>query len=553
MRKRIFGYIFLSCVASIVLTGTLVAWALYGGLENEAKLGLIEQGVAVAHAMESGDKAVEDIGRRSKNRITLVDSDGTVLYDSYADASSLKNHAQRPEIAQALASGEGQSARSSETLDERIYYYALRLKDGRVLRLARTSNSVLGELADALPLLIVSLLASLAVAALLSKVLSSAIILPIKRINLENPLENDAYEEIVPLLIAVNKQQCRIDEQYRELISRRREFDSIIDRMDEGLIVFGTNGLVLSANRSALDFFSVSAIADNMSYPMLCRNPDYINAVESALSGISRSYKTEHADRIFLSIASPVVENDGVYSAVLYISDITEKERGEALRREFSANVSHELKTPLTTIMGAAEIIEKGIAKQEDTPRFAAQIYSEATRLHALIVDIIKLSQLDESEIESGFTSVELRDICELALEQLSSRATEKHVKITLEADSSRVRGIEPVLYELVYNLLDNAVSYNRKDGSVYMKVAHDGSSVVLTVSDNGIGIPAENQNRVFERFYRVDKSRSKDTGGTGLGLSIVKHAAVLHNAIISLKSEPEQGTTVTVRFSATN
>ncbi len=399
------------------------------------------------------------------------------------------------------------------------------------------------NLANVSILLIMFLTVALTVTAL---ILSDYISKPLRNLNFDNPLSNRTYEELTPMLSSVEKKNAEIADRMEALTRHRSEFDHITANMSEGIVVISSAGYVLSANKSAREILSI----DNGSlYTELINNKDVINILKSALAGERTVENISRSGRIYRLTASPVTNPYGEYSVVMLLLDVTSSEQAESLRREFSANVSHELKTPLTAILGYAEIISNGVARAEDIPSFAGQIHSEASRLLTLIEDIIKLSRLDEKNLKAEFEPVELHELCENVKQQLSKKARKLEIDLSFEGITATVNGFKPVLHEIIFNLTDNALTYNRRGGSV--KIALSGNSLhpVLSVSDTGIGIAKEEQSRIFERFYRVDKSHSKETGGTGLGLSIVKHGVLLHGAKISLESELGKGTTVTVEF----
>ncbi|MCD7730749.1 MAG: ATP-binding protein [Oscillospiraceae bacterium] len=486
---------------------------------------------------------VSAIGRKSENRITLISSDGTVVYDNYSKTDNMENHLDRPEIAQALSNGVGTSVRASDTLGEKTYYYAVKLESGDIIRIADTTKSALGILGNLLVYIVLTAVVIFIISAFIAAVLTKEIIKPINLLDLDEPVSNNTYDELSSLLTRMDKQNKRINKQIETLSSQKAELSYITENMSEGLVIFGNGGVILSANTAAK---SILGSNETASYTHLCRDKEYLDTVESVLDGKKCEATLEKNGRIYRLAASPVT-NMSEYSGVLFIMDITDRENAEQLRREFSANVSHELKTPLTSIMGAAEIIANGIVKPEDIKHFAEKIYSEGKRLLALIEDIIKVSRLDEGKFTNEFGDVSLYRICQSIMAELKEKAENRNVNLSGSLDDVTVCGIESVLYEMVYNLCDNAISYNKDNGKAELTLKKTENGCVVTVSDNGIGIPKEHQTRIFERFYRVDKSHSKGTGGTGLGLSIVKHAAVIHGGEISLESEVGKGTVISV------
>ncbi len=551
MRKRIFRSLCLACFITLLLTATFVIGVIYTNSTKELKKEVINQSIFIREALESDADAdtgyIAAIGKESENRISLISPDGTVIYDSFVQASNLENHLDRPEIQSAIANGNGDATRLSSTLGEKTYYYAVKLKSGDILRVAATSKSAFGMINSALVWIILIAIVILAFAVISARLLTDRMIKPINNLNLEEPLSNSTYEELSPLLTRLAKQNQKISGQLKELTARQKEFDDITGAMNEGLVIYGEGGNILFQNNSAK---RILGDAVGKSYLELCRNVDYMKVIESAISGKSFSVKLNKHGKVYQLSANPVESSSNSYAAILFIIDITDKEQAEKMRREFSTNVSHELKTPLTSIMGYAEIIENGIAKTEDVPRFAHDIHTEAARLLTLIEDIIKLSRMDEGDLGQEFEEVDLSELCKLAINTLSEKAKAKNVTIDYSGEISSVYGIKPILYEMVYNLCDNAVNYNKDNGSVTVKLQNENGKTILSVSDTGIGIAPEHQDRIFERFYRVDKSHSKDTGGTGLGLAIVKHAAMLHNAEIALESKEGKGTTIAIAFS---
>lgn len=481
------------------------------------------------------------------DRLTLVAQDGTVLYDNRTNASEMENHAVRPEIAAAEKKGTGEDNRLSETFAEQTFYYAVRLKNGDILRISATADSVFGALSNASPWIVLIILLTLLVAAVLAGWLTGLFLKPIEALDLHDPMKGEAYDELSPLLHRMDKQNRKIQAQMDELQRRQAEFDDITAHMDEGLVLFSGKGMILFANHAARALFPHDSAKG--SYLTLCRDANYIQVVEQALDGNGAHGKLERNGRIYELTASSVEENSVWHAAVLLIVDITERERAEQQRQEFTANVSHELKTPLTSIMGYAEIIAGGIAKPEDVAPFAGKIRTEAQRLLALIEDIIHLSRLDEGGETVAFEPVELSALCDTVRDRLQSKAAGKGIALRIEGEPAAVSGQRRTLEQMIFNLTDNAINYNKPQGSVTLTTGTENGRPFVQVSDTGIGIAPADQQRVFERFYRVDKSHSKMTGGTGLGLSIVKHGAALHHAEVELKSALGKGTCITLRF----
>ncbi len=546
MKKRVFGSIFLTSLITLLLTAAMVLAAVYSGLTREVRTRLKDECERISALMEEQQYGtLEAVGESYSDRITLVFPDGTVMFDNKADASEIGNHAERPEIIAARESGAGQSGRRSETFGRKSYYYAQRLPDGSVLRVGTTTDSALGGVFKVLPWISFLLLLTLLIAGLLSDCLTRAFLGPIIALDLKDPLKNKAYDELSPLLRRIAKQNGQIAAQMEELQRRQTEFGHVTERMDEGLLLLSADGDILFANRAVRKMFPEDDVSGN--YLRLCRDAEYMRVVGSALGGRSAHGRMSKNGRTYELTCGAA--GDG--AAALFFLDVTEREQSEQQRREFSANVSHELKTPLTSIMGYAEIIENGIVKPEDISRFAGKIRSEARRLLTLIEDIIRLSRLDEGGRQAVMEPVELYAVCGRVKENLLEKAEEYHIRLMLEGDRATVKGEPQTLEQMIFNLADNAIVYNKPEGDVIITAGTHGNAPFVRVSDTGIGIAPADQERVFERFYRVDKSHSKSTGGTGLGLSIVKHGAAMHGAEIILQSLPGEGTQVELVFPA--
>ena len=547
MRKRVFGSIFLTALVTLIVTVSLLLVAVHSGLTQDLQERLSNECNYIAAATASGDEQeLQRIGSVYADRITLVDADGTVLYDNERDAVEMENHASRPEIAEALEKGVGEFSRLSDTLAEQTYYYAIRLADGTVLRVSSTADSAFGALSTASPWIVLIVLLALLVAALLASWLTHVFLEPIVTLDLHEPLKNDAYDELSPLLHRMDKQNHKIASQLGELKRRQAEFDDITARMDEGLVLFSAQGDILFANRAVRALFPKDSATGG--YMTLCRDAEYIRVVEEALGGESAHGRMEKDGRVYSLTASSVAGEGQGHAAVLFVVDITERDQAERQRQEFTANVSHELKTPLTSIMGFAEIMENGIVRPEDIGRFAGKIRSEAMRLLTLIEDIIRLSRLDEGA-PVPFEPVELSALCGTVRDRLTHKAAENKITLHVKGTPVTVSGQRRTLEQMIFNLADNAIAYNKTHGSVTLETGEENDAPFVRVSDTGIGIAPADQPRVFERFYRVDKSHSKQTGGTGLGLSIVKHGAALHHAQIDLHSTLGEGTEITLRF----
>ena len=547
MRKHVFGSIFLTAFVTLALTAGLLLAAVYSGLSHDVEERLASECALIEPIAVGQDSQLKTLGAHYADRITRIAADGTVLFDNQSDPNLMGNHGDRPEVREALKTGVAQEERLSDTLSQKTYYYASRLDDGTVLRIATTADSSFGALKTVSPWIVLIVLLALLVAALLASWLTHVFLGPILTLDLRDPLKNAAYDELSPLLQRMARQNRQIDTQMEELTRRAAEFDDITARMAEGLVLFSADGDILFANRAVCALFPNDKAEG--SYLRLCRDPAYVKVVEQALRGESARGQLERDGRIFSLTASSVAGEGRGHAAVLFVVDVTEREQAEQQRREFSANVSHELKTPLTSIMGYAEIMENGVARPEDMSRFAGKIRSEAGRLLSLIEDILRLSRLDEGNVRAGFEQVELNAMCCGVRDRLLTKAAENHVTLTAAGTPVTVSGQRQTLEQMAFNLCDNAIAYNQPGGTVTISTGTENGAPFLRVADTGIGIAPADQARVFERFYRVDKSHSKLTGGTGLGLSIVKHGAALHDARIEMESTLGEGTTITVRF----
>ena len=512
-------------------------------LENEAWL--VARGVELR-----GIEYLE--GLNSSSRITWVDQDGTVLYDNRADPATMENHADRAEIRDAMRGSQGTAVRDSSTLAEKTFYVARRLEDGTVIRLASAQYTIVVLLLSMLQPLMIILVVALILAAVLAHRLSKGIIQPILDLDLEHPEDCDTYDELAPLLTRIRRQNDTIRRQMDLLRQRQQEFAALTENMSEGFVLLDRKGHILSYNSGALRLLGTIAPAEEANVLTLDRSEAFRRVVEQVLAGNRNQGRLERGGRCVQVMADPVSHDGQVAGAVLVLVDVTEREQGEQMRREFTANVSHELKTPLTAISGMAEIIKNGMVEPEDIIGFAGDIYKESQRLIALVEDIIHLSRLDEGTPNLQREEVDLLELARSVEQRIEPLAKKAGVSLTVAGAPFRVHGVRAVLDEMVYNLCDNAVKYNRPGGTVAVSVSPSpgGKGGEVTVSDTGIGIPAQDQERVFERFYRVDKSHSKEIGGTGLGLSIVKHGAALHDAQVELTSTLGQGTSVKLVFS---
>ena len=548
MTKRIFRATLLVGVAVLIASLTLVMGALYSyfGRVQESQL-RDELSLAVVGVEQNGTDYLKQL-RSDQYRITWLRADGAVLYDTQADAESMENHAQRQEVQQALATGEGESSRYSDTLLQKTVYYAKRLPDGTVLRLSaiRVTTGVL-VLNMLQPILLV-LAAALILSGVLASRLARRITEPLNRLDLEHPLENDTYEELAPLLRRMEHQRRQIDRQMDELRRRSEEFEQITGSMNEGLVLLDEAGVILSINPAARRLLDAAENCVGQDLLTVDRDVALSDALRQAAEQGHSEFRGQRNGREYQFDVTRIQSEGRMAGTVLLVFDVTERAFAERNRREFTANVSHELKTPLQGIIGSAELLENGLVKQEDVPRFIGHIRSEAQRLVTLIGDIIRLSQLDEGEPMPA-EPVELLALAREAAESLQSAAAARNVTVTVEGEPVELTGVRRLLYEIVFNLCDNAIKYNTDGGRVQVTVTKENETAAVTVRDTGIGIPHDQQDRVFERFYRVDKSHSKVSGGTGLGLSIVKHAVQYHHGAIHLQSEVGKGTEIRVTF----
>ena len=511
-------------------------------LESEARL--------VARGIETMGLDYFD-GLQSSSRITWLDTDGTVLYDSVADPATMENHANREEIREAMIGSQGSSVRRSSTLSEDTIYAARRLSDGSVVRLANAQRTVAVLLVSMIQPLLIILALVLILAAVLASRLSKQLIRPILNLDLEHPESCNTYDELSPLLTRIRRQNDTIREQVENARQRQQEFTALTENMSEGFVLLDQKGHILSYNSGALRLLGAPAPAGEANVLTLDRSDVFRHVVEQALGGLRNQGRLDREERCIQLLADPVLRDGQVAGAVLVLVDVTEREQGERLRREFTANVSHELKTPLTAISGMAEIIKNGMVEPEDVNGFAEDIYKETQRLISLVEDIIHLSRLDEGGTGLQREPVDMLQLAQKVEERIAPLAKQAEVTLSVSGSSFVVNGVPAVLEEMLYNLCDNAVKYNRTGGRVDIVLTPRAQGGEVTVSDTGIGIPPQDQQRVFERFYRVDKSHSKEIGGTGLGLSIVKHGAVLHDARVELESTLGQGTKVRLVFPA--
>ena len=554
MTRKIFQSIITVVISVLLLSLALITGVLYNHFETTMLDQLRTTAQFAEQGVEQEGMAYFDSLHAQNCRVTWIAADGTVKYDNRSNPKTMENHADRQEVREAMENDSGTSVRRSSTLSEHTMYYAKRLSDGTVLRLSMSQRSVLFLMGGMLSPLVFILLAACLLAGVLSYRVSKKIVKPLSEIDLKHPEQVETYDELSPFLQRIAAQNREIDARMAEIRKQQQEFSMITENMSEGLFVVDRNYQILSYNKSAMQIFGMDPGQEHENLLAVNRSEGFRNAVDSALKGRHTQENLELNGRVYQIIANAVCQPDfaeDMVGAVILVLDVTEKEAQEQYRREFTANVSHELKTPLTSISGIAEIIRNGIVKPEDIPHFAGKIYDESQRLITLIGDIIKLSRLDENQVPMERETVDMLEMARNVVQQLSSVARKSGVTLVANGTHGQVQGVRQVLGEMVYNLCENAVKYNRAGGRVWVDVQQVADHVVLRVKDTGIGIPAAEQGRIFERFYRVDKSHSKAVGGTGLGLSIVKHGAALHHATISVSSEPEQGTEITLTFPA--
>lgn len=551
MTRRIFRSIFLVAVAATLSLSVALAVIVYNYSYDLFREQVQSEANILAACLNGSPH--DDFLSKAKNisgRITLISPSGEVLYDNFANKNNMENHSHREEFILAEQNGTGESCRTSETLSELTYYYAVRLDDASVVRVSNTHDTVFSLCVKMLPPFAVVVTLALVLSYFLASKLAKSIVKPINEIDLEHPDDFSKYDEIAPLLNKIKLLTKQIDSQVAELKQKKQEFDAITENMSEGFIIVDKNTDVLSCNSAALRLFGVEQMENNESVLKINRSSEFTNAVDTAISGRHSEYVMPFNGRAYQIIANPVYdENSLVLAAVLVILDVTDREKADKLRREFTANVSHELKTPLTSISGFAEIMMNGVAKKDDMQHFAANIYNEAQRLITLVGDIIKLSRLDENNAPLEKEDINLIDVTKSVVGRLKPLADKMDVTVKLTGDPLHINGVLQIVDEMIFNIVENAIKYNVRGGKVRISIKQEIEGISLSVADTGIGIPYGDRQRVFERFYRVDKSHSKEIGGTGLGLSIVKHGASFHNAQVKLSSIPGSGTTVTIIF----
>ena len=551
MTKRIFRAIF-SVSFLVLLTAVILTMGAVHSYFNDVAFEQLRVETALAsHAVTNeGNGFFDTLDDTMDCRITWIASDGTVLYDNRSDSDAMVNHLAREEVREALSSGYGQSARYSDTLMERYIYAAERLPDGTVLRLSAAQDSVLNLTLSMSGSIALVILAVMILAYYLAKPLSRNVVKPLNELDLDAPLSNNEYEEITPLLRRLDSQQNQLRLQAGELKQKQKEFNTVTRSLSEGLVLLNSSGTILSINPAASALLEVTPNCLGADFSV-ANQSEAINAlVDQALTGKKGEQTVSLSSGTYLAAASPVKSGGVVFGVVLLLFDVTQKHQAEELRREFTANVSHELKTPLHAISGYAELMKSGLVPQEDMALFSEKIYAETQRMVHLVENTLRLSRLDEGAADMQWASIDLYKTAKLTLQELSAPAELAGVRLRLEGSGAVIQGIPQLVSSILFNLTDNAIKYNRPQGAVTLRIDSTPKAVLLTVSDTGIGIPPEHQERIFERFYRVDKSHSKEVGGTGLGLSIVKHAALILGAEVTLDSAPGRGTNVTVKFS---
>lgn len=547
MTKKIFKSTVLASAAVLILGVAFVMGILYQYFGKQLNSELEKEVRYLAYGVEQqGQEYLEQI-KYGDSRITYIDENGNVLYDNTADENKMENHKNREEFQEALSKGKGEAVRMSDTLSEKTVYSAIRLSDNSVLRVSSTQYSVFALILQLVQPVLCIIFVMLIIAGVIASKVASKIVEPINELDLEKPGENEIYEEVAPLLGKINRQNRQIQKQLEEARRNQEEFSIITENMQEGLLVIDPYTMILSGNSSAWRIFQVNEPGIGQSVYSLDRDEDFRKVIEHVLEGKHGNALLRLDNEFVQLIANPVTRDGKIVGAVLLLMNETEKIQRENLRREFSANVSHELKTPLTSISGFAEIIQDGFVKEEDVKKFAGRIYREAQRLIQLVEDTIKISQLDEGENPYEWENVDIYSVARNVCGNLKEIAQKKNVHLYIDGERLICRTVRPIFEEILYNLCDNGIKYNKDNGTVTIHLKDIGNAIQISVEDNGIGIPREDRNRVFERFYRVDKSHSKEIGGTGLGLSIVKHGVAFLGGTLELTSEVDSGTEITV------
>ena len=548
MTKKIFQSIFIVALVVVLASIGIATSFLYDYFNtSQVKQLKAELSLVADTVNEVGVEYFENFDS-TVFRFTVVDTDGTVLYDTQVSPSEMENHADREEIAEAFKDGTGSSARNSSTLTEKTFYEAVRLENGDVLRISVSQLTIGALVLGMLPAILAIILIAAIVAGILSHAMAKKVTEPLMKLDLDNPSDNTIYEELTPILTKVHRQHKQIKTQMETLKRRSDEFEQIISSMNEGFVLLDEHGMVLSMNAAARKIFAVKKDTVGGDFLLVDRTSKMSKAIWNALEGNHSEYAEERNGSEYQFTVNSIESNEKVIGVVILVFDISDRAFAERNRKEFTANVTHELKTPLQSIIGSAELLETGLVKPEDTGRFVGNIRKEATRLVSLINDIIRLSQLDENH-EPATETVELTEVAKEVVEVLTASAAKRNVELSIDGEPCTIFGVRRYIYEIIYNLCDNAIRYNVDGGKVTIGVGKDNGRAVVSVKDTGIGIAPEHQSRIFERFYRVDKSHSKETGGTGLGLSIVKHAVQYHSGKVTLDSEVGKGTTVRISF----
>lgn len=548
MHKKIFRSSMLVTLLVLLSSIVLIMGILYDYFESQLINELKREAAYISIAIENEGIEYLDSIENENERITLIAPDGTVIADTVADTDVLENHIDREEVKEAIQNGSGTSSRYSDTLTEKIVYYALEMKDGNILRISARHYTVFTILFGLLQPIMIVVFISILLSLWLCHRVSVKIVEPINTLDLEHPENNETYEELTPFLKKIANQRKIIDKQLKDAMQMQEEFKLITENMSEGFLIIDSEMRILTHNTAAMKLLNMSA-AESENVLSVNRSKAFRKMLERVLSGVRNESETESDGKYYRFIANPVLDENNIIGAVVVILDVTESVNSENLRREFTSNVSHELKTPLTSISGFAEIMKNGDTPNEMVIDFSNSIYEEAQRLISLVSDIMKISELDEKTVVYEKETVDLYSLSLEVAERLRAEADKKNIKINVIGDTAEVIGVRKILDEMIYNLCDNAIKYNKENGIVDIIVSLADSKVKLIVRDTGIGIPTAQQSRVFERFYRVDKARSKSIGGTGLGLAIVKHGAIYHNAEIELESKENAGTLVSVIF----
>ena len=548
MTRKIFKSTLAVAIITLVFSISIITGVLYSYFDSAQQAQLKSELHLAAQATEQlGETYLEELNH-NRYRITWIDKDGGVIYDSHVGAQAMQNHADREEIKEAFAQGAGSSTRYSDTLTEETMYEALRLEDGSVLRISISSATAFALILKMAKPISVLLLLVVVISAWLTHYMAKKVVEPLNNLNLENPMENDVYEEVSPLLHRIHSQQCEIKQQMVLLEHKQEEFNQITENMKEALVLLDSKDKIVSLNSAAKELFYISEKIEDKNLYVIDRKQEMRDAIEEVKEKGEASFIEKRNGRDFHFQLSRIDSEEGMQGIVILAFDISDKLNAERNRREFTANVSHELKTPLQSIIGSAELLENGIVKEEDTPRFISNIRKEASRLVNLINDIIRLSQLDE-KAEMSQEEISLYVIAEEVKEALLDTAYRKNVTLDISGVSGNIKGVRSLLYEMIYNLCDNAIKYNQDGGYVMVTIEEKEGRLSISVKDNGMGISKEHHEKIFERFYRVDKSHSKQSGGTGLGLSIVKHAAAYHGAEVVIDSVPQEGTEIKICF----